>query len=165
MIINGDALTVLKRMDDESVHMAVTSSPYYGLRAYNTEPQIWDGDPNCDHEWGTVHSPGYRSSDTKPGSLQNEGNKNRQNLKSDICSKCGAWKGELGQEPTPEDFARHITTICHEIKRVLRNDGVFWFNIGTSFANKQIESEEMILKEGLTKEEVLYILKEIGYHG
>ena len=142
MIINGDALTVLKRMDDESVHMAVTSSPYYGLRAYNTEPQIWDGDPNCDHEWGTVHSPGYRSSDTKPGSLQNEGNKNRQNLKSDICSKCGAWKGELGQEPTPEDFARHITTICHEIKRVLRNDGVFWFNIGTSFANKQIESEE-----------------------
>jgi DNA modification methylase len=57
MIINGDALTVLKRMDSESVHMAVTSSPYYGLRAYGTEPQIWDGDPNCQHEWGMTHPP------------------------------------------------------------------------------------------------------------
>ena len=51
MIIQGDALTVLKRMDSESVHMAVTSSPYYGLRSYGTEPIVWYGDPNCEHEW------------------------------------------------------------------------------------------------------------------
>ena len=94
MIINGDALTVLKRMEDESVHMGVTSSPYYGLRSYNTEPQIWDGDPNRQHEWGTVHPPGYLSSDTKPGTLQSEGNTNRQNLKSDICSKCGCYDNQ-----------------------------------------------------------------------
>lgn len=134
MIIQGDALTVLKRMDSESVHMGVTSSPYYGLRSYGTEPIIWDGDPNCEHEWGEVHPPGYRSSDTKPGPLQSEGNKNRQNLKSDICSKCGAWKGELGQEPSPELFVKHLTTIFHELKRVLRNDGVFWMNIGDSYS-------------------------------
>lgn len=135
MIINGDALTVLKRMDSEIVHCAVTSSPYYGLRSYGTEPQIWDGDSNCEHEWGTVHPPGYRSSDTKPGPLQSEGNKNRENLKSDICSKCDAWKGELGQEPTPELFIKHLTTIFHELKRVLRNDGIFWANIGDSYAS------------------------------
>ncbi len=138
MIIQGDALTVLKRMDDESIHMSVTSSPYYGLRSYNTEPIIWDGDLNCQHEWGEVHPPGYRSSDTNPGALQSEGNKNRQNLKSDICSKCGAWKGELGQEPTPEMFVRHLTTIFHELKRVLRNDGVFWMNIGDSYCGSGI---------------------------
>ena len=134
MIIQGDALSVLKRMDDESIHCAVTSSPYYGLRSYGTEPLIWDGDPSCQHEWGKVHPPGYRSSDTKPGPLQSEGNTNRQNLKSDICVKCGAWKGELGQEPTPELFVKHITTICHELKRVLRSDGTFWYNIGDSYA-------------------------------
>ena len=134
MIIQGDAQEVLKRMDDESIHCAVTSSPYYGLRSYGTEPLIWDGDPSCQHEWGKVHPPGYRSSDTKPGPLQSEGNTNRQNLKSDICVKCGAWKGELGQEPTPELFVKHITTICHELKRVLRSDGTFWYNIGDSYA-------------------------------
>lgn len=133
MIIQGDALSVLRRMDSESVHMAVTSSPYYGLRSYGTDPQIWDGDPNCQHEWGEVHPPGYRKSDTNPGPLQHEGNKNRQNLKSDICIKCGAWKGELGQEATPEDFIHHLTTINHEVKRVLRSDGVYWVNIGDSY--------------------------------
>jgi DNA modification methylase len=138
MIINGDALTVLKRMDSESVHMAVTSSPYYGLRSYGTEPQIWDGDPNCQHEWGTVHPPGYRSSDTKPGPLQSEGNTNRQNLKSDVCSKCGAWKGELGSEPTPELFVKHLTDIYREVRRVLRNDGILWANIGDSYASSGV---------------------------
>lgn len=105
------------------------------MRSYNTEPIIWDGDPNCQHEWGTVHPPGYRSSDTKPGPLQSEGNTNRQNLKSNVCVKCGSWKGELGSEPTPEDFIRHLTSIYRELKRVLRNDGVFWANIGDSFAS------------------------------
>ena len=61
LIIQGDALTVLKRMDSESVHMGVTSSPYYGLRNYGTEPVVWDD----------------------------------------------GWKGELGQEPTPEIFVKH----------------------------------------------------------
>ena len=135
LIINGDALTVLKRMEDESVHMAVTSSPYYGLRSYGYRPQIWT-------ETQTVSTNGERFThrDTghlirKPGPLQSEGNKNRENLKSDICSKCGAWRGELGQEPTPELFIQHLTRIYHELKRVLRSDGVFWGNIGNSFAS------------------------------
>ena len=104
------------------------------MRSYNTEPIIWDGDLNCQHDWGEVHPPGYRKSDTHPGPMQHEGNKNRENLKSDICSKCGSWRGELGQEPTPEMFVKHLTTIFHELKRVLRNDGIFWCNIGDSYA-------------------------------
>ncbi len=151
LIIQGDALTVLKRMDSESVHMGVTSSPYYGLRSYGTEPIVWDGDPNCQHEWGEVHPPGYRKSDTHPGPMQHEGNKNRENLKSDICSKCGAWKGELGQEPTPELFVKHLTIIFHELKRVLRNDGVLWMNIGDSYASsgiRGITSDKCSLQNG-----------------
>lgn len=45
MIINGDALTVLKRLENNSIHMGVTSPPYYspgeGLRNYETEPTTW----------------------------------------------------------------------------------------------------------------------------
>ena len=44
------------------------------------------------------------------------------------------WKGELGKEPTPQMYVSHMTLICTEIYRVLRNDGTFWLNIGDSHA-------------------------------
>lgn len=41
----GHALDVLRTMADNSVHCCVTSPPYWGLRAYGTEPQdpTWVG--------------------------------------------------------------------------------------------------------------------------
>ena len=57
-IYHGDVLSVLKGMPDESVHMVVTSPPYWGLRDYGNEPQIWDSEPaglcegGRDHVWG-----------------------------------------------------------------------------------------------------------------
>ena len=44
-IFHGDVLTVLKQMPDESVQMCVTSPPYWGLRDYGNDAQIWD---DCD---------------------------------------------------------------------------------------------------------------------
>ena len=47
-LYHGDALTVLQPLPAESVHMCVTSPPFYGLRDYGTGR--WDGgDPDCDH--------------------------------------------------------------------------------------------------------------------
>jgi hypothetical protein len=66
--------------------------------------------------------------------MQHEGNKNRENLTSNVCQKCGAWKGELGLEPTPEMFIEHLVEIAREAKRTLRDDGVMWWNIGDSFS-------------------------------
>lgn len=40
MILEGDALKVLKGLPDRSVHMCVTSPPYYGLRDYGVPGQI-----------------------------------------------------------------------------------------------------------------------------
>lgn len=40
MVIIGDALTELKRMETESVSCCVTSPPYYNLRDYSTNNQI-----------------------------------------------------------------------------------------------------------------------------
>lgn len=45
------------------------------------------------------------------------------------------WVGELGQEPTPEMFISHLATIFREVRRVLRDDGTLWINIGDSYAN------------------------------
>ncbi len=39
-VINGDALSVLRRMPDESVHCVVTSPPYWALRDYGVDGQI-----------------------------------------------------------------------------------------------------------------------------
>lgn len=134
IVIQGHTLQRLQMLADKSVHMIVTSPPYYGLRAYGTDPQVWGGDPNCEHEWGEVHPPGYRESDTNPGPLQHEGNKGREKLTSNVCSKCGAWRGELGLEPTPEMYIQHLTMIFREARRVLRDDGTLWVNIGDSYA-------------------------------
>lgn len=40
-IIQGNALAVLEKMPDESVHCCVTSPPYWGLRDYGVEPVEW----------------------------------------------------------------------------------------------------------------------------
>ena len=41
---------------------------------------------------------------------------------------------ELGLEPTPDLFISHLVQIFHEVKRVLRDDGTLWVNIGDSYA-------------------------------
>ncbi len=38
----GHILDVLREMPAESVHCTVTSPPYWGLRDYGLEPQVWD---------------------------------------------------------------------------------------------------------------------------
>src|SRR5438132_1155728 len=51
-IIHGHALDVLRSLPSETIDMCVTSPPYWGLRVYGTNPQIWGGNPNCEHQWG-----------------------------------------------------------------------------------------------------------------
>lgn len=50
-----------------------------------------------------------------------------------FCRKCGAWEGVLGLEPTPELYAQHIVEIFREVRRVLRDDGTVWLNLGDSY--------------------------------
>lgn len=110
-ILQGDALSVLKTMPDESVQCCVTSPPYYGLRNYQTEPQIWGGEAGCVHEWGAPTN-------------ATSGN---------FCSECGAWKGELGLEPTVQLYIAHLIQIFAEVKRVLKDNGTCWVNIGDTY--------------------------------
>lgn len=48
-IIVGNSLEKLRALPDASVHMTVTSPPYWGMRDYGIEPTIWGAHVRCDH--------------------------------------------------------------------------------------------------------------------
>jgi len=76
MLIQGNALRLPFR--DKSVHCAVTSPPYYGLRDYQIA-------------------------------------------------------GQLGLEPTLQEYIDNTVLWAREVRRVLRDDGTLWLNLGDSY--------------------------------
>lgn len=135
-------------LPDESVQCIVTSPPYWGLRRYAGEQEmIWEHGPvgivRCDfrhdHEWGKeVIS---AANDSNRGSMEwtTGGNPATKILGSKVsqgslCSLCGAWRGAYGLEPTIEMYMAHTLEILREMWRVLRKDGVLFWNIGDSYA-------------------------------
>lgn len=79
-MFEGDALTVLQRLPNESVQCMITSPPYWGLRDYNYPDQI-------------------------------------------------------GLEPTLPQYINHLQAVFTEARRVLRDDGVFWLNVGDGYTS------------------------------
>jgi len=46
---------------------------------------------------------------------------------------------QLGMEDTPEEFVENLVRVFREVKRVLRDDGTVWLNLGDSYGkNKQL---------------------------
>jgi len=43
--------------------------------------------------------------------------------------------GQLGLEPTPEEYVNKMVEVFREVKRVLRDDGTLWLNLGDSYNN------------------------------
>jgi DNA modification methylase len=43
-------------------------------------------------------------------------------------------EGQLGLESTPEQYVENMVEVFREVKRVLRDDGTLWLNIGDSYA-------------------------------
>jgi DNA modification methylase len=78
-IYQGDALAVLRSLPAGSVHCAVTSPPYWGLRDYGAA-------------------------------------------------------GQLGLERIPEEYIKRLVEIFREVRRVLRDDGILWLNLGYCYA-------------------------------
>lgn len=42
--------------------------------------------------------------------------------------------GQIGLEPTPEEFVSKLVEVFREVRRVLRDDGTLWLNLGDSYA-------------------------------
>lgn len=78
-IHEGDAAETLADLPDSSVHAAVTSPPYFGLRDYGED-------------------------------------------------------GQIGLEGSLEEYIDALLEVADELRRVLRDDGSWWLNLGDSFA-------------------------------
>jgi DNA modification methylase len=44
-------------------------------------------------------------------------------------------EGQIGLEPTPDEFVAAMVEVFREVKRVLRDDGTVWLNLGDSYAS------------------------------
>jgi DNA modification methylase len=154
----------LPMVDDKSVQCVTTSPPYYGLRAYSGDQNIeWPTvtyapmaglppltvagcDAECEHEWGAAatvaigNAPSAKSTlTTNNGKGPQEGDKYHHAQKQTTtqcayCQKCGGWRGPLGNEPTLEAYIGHLILCAREWRRVLRDDGVCFVNLGDSYA-------------------------------
>src|SRR5262245_44684997 len=92
----GDVRAVLRRLPAQSVHMVVTSPPYWGLRDYAVE------DRAKHFEIGAESSP-----------------------------DCGTH----GQAQCGACFVCSMVAVFREVRRVLRDDGTLWLNLGDCYAS------------------------------
>ena len=147
-IMVGHVLDQLALLPDESVHCVVTSPPYYGLRDYGIEPQVWlpSGSlnpevawPECErgeHVWGDKGKSAQRlrngiGSDTAKvafGEMLHPST-------GTFCLRCNAWCGSLGLEPTLDLYLDHMVDVFREVRRVMRKDATCWLNMGDSYSN------------------------------
>lgn len=44
-------------------------------------------------------------------------------------------EGQIGLEPTPVEYVTKLVEVFHEVRRVLRDDGTLWLNLGDSYAS------------------------------
>lgn len=134
----GDCIEQMRNIPDESVDTVITSPPYWGLRDYGGGGKVWgnhlcirDDDTYVNHEWE-----GY----TRPSENTRKNNNSLQ-LKSAywepqeqaFCKHCDAWFGQLGLEPTPEQYVKNMVKVFDEVKRILKPEGTLWLNLGDSY--------------------------------
>ena len=87
----------------------------------------------------TAHDPQPHGDDGRGASVSLDGSRSNQAatrfgaVESATCSLCGAWRGSYGLEPTPEMYVEHTLAVLRAIRRVLRDDGVVWWNIGDCY--------------------------------
>jgi len=110
-LILGDCLEKLRELPDSSVQCITTSPPYFGLRNYLTGEWV-GGDSGCSHEI----------------------TKGIVTEKYKVC-QCGAMfeDNQIGLENTPEVYIAKLVEVFHEARRVLKDDGTLWLNLGDSY--------------------------------
>lgn len=130
-IYNGNCVDVLRTIEDQSIQCCVTSPPYYGLRDYGTGTWI-GGDPKCPHRRLSKFSDRITTGHKQPEPIGNVGDA----IYKTICPLCGAVREDkqIGLEESPEEYVSRLVDVFREVRRVLKDDGTLWLNIGDSYA-------------------------------
>ena len=78
-----------------------------------------------------------------------------------MCQKCGALRidDQIGLESTPDEYVAKLVSVFREVKRVLKDDGTCWINLGDSFSvgsnfldcfNRLMKSQPLIFGNAAT---------------
>ncbi len=144
-IHQGDSLTVLRELPDESVDCVITSPPYFALRDYGTG--TWEGgDKACDHvdpTGGRKDAATLGEYDRRVGhatgavdervARRHAGKGLAQYRRT--CGKCGATRvdKQIGLEQTPAEYVARLVEVFREVRRVLSRHGTMWLVLGDSY--------------------------------
>jgi DNA modification methylase len=128
----GDCRKSLQQLPAGIAHTCVTSPPFFGLRDYGTGR--WEGgNPEHKHDkpWKTT-----RPSETVAEHRDVQQVHAREaRSRRQVCS-CGAVyvDEQIGMEKSPDEYVEALVEVFREVRRVLRDDGTVWLNLGDSYA-------------------------------
>ena len=133
-LLQGDCRNVLATLPDESVQCCITSPPYWGLRDYRTAS--WEGgDQNCDHVSDESKTKKFGNDAFNENRPSREETKTAGYYFDKECEKCGATRidAQFGLEQSPKEYVDNLVKVFREVRRVLRDDGTLWLNLGDSY--------------------------------
>jgi len=73
--------------------------------------------------------------------------------------------GQLGLEKTPEEYVQKMVELFREVRRVLKNDGTLWLNLGDSYASDRKGSGGKTAKQSTNKGSFYSDIKQKFEHG
>jgi len=137
-LYHGDSLDVLRQLPAGIAQTCVTSPPYWGLRDYGTGQWV-GGDEACDHKQRANHDhAGDIGERNAAGNAFRNSSRyvNQGDMTSPTC-RCGAQRvdSQLGLEATPAEYVQNMVNLFREVRRVLRDDGTLWLNLGDSYGS------------------------------
>ena len=94
---------------------------------------VWGGADECNHEWASIDLSFHKGQVPDGKWKKQTAVSEAGNAVTSTCTLCTAWRGAFGLEPTIEMYVQHTIEILREIRRVLRSDGVCFWNIGDSY--------------------------------
>ena len=124
---------MLSTLPESSVQCCVTSPPYWGLRDYGTAK--WEGgNADCDHQGKPMRTKAQINANCSDG--RDVKNATAKQFYKNICGKCGATRidNQFGLEETPVAYVENMVAVFREVRRVLRDDGTLWLNLGDSYS-------------------------------
>lgn len=69
---------------------------------------------------------------------------------------------EIGLEATPEAYVATLVAVFREVRRVLREDGTLWLNLGSSFCSAIIESDDYVISRSLANAQRRQVAKALS---
>jgi site-specific DNA-methyltransferase (cytosine-N4-specific) len=140
----GDNRDILPTLPEDSVDCVLTSPPYWGLRTYGEQAtSIWGGSDDCEHDFiDNEEIVRMNKMKWKEGNkIMKEADLHEYKKRGDSTCRCGAWKGELGLEPTWQLYIKHMVEISSLLKRVLKPTGSYYLVMGDTYAGSGCGSQ------------------------